>query len=137
MVCPAQRLGLGCFDVVDSPGPRYRFDREVGYRVDTVTDAAVCVHPFRVGLAPGAYATAGIEVRSVSEGAVFDPSADQLNLPSDLDDLEAWFVAVLRVAEPNQMASALDHAQAVAAERFEVGEIVGALRRVLAHELPR
>ncbi len=137
MVCPAQRLGPGCFDVVDRPGSRYRFDRQAGHRIDTETGAAVCVHPFRVGLAPGAYASVGLEVRSVAEGAVFTPSADQLTLPSDVDDLEAWLIAMLRTAEPDQMGSALDQAETAASQRFSSAEIVNALRRVLAHELPR
>jgi hypothetical protein len=33
------------------------------------------------------------------------------------------------------MASALEQAEAIAAERFSGDQIVGALRRVLAHEL--
>lgn len=135
MVCPAQRLGPGCFDVVDGPGDRYRFESRVGHRVDVETGLAVCVHPFRVGLAPGAYASVGVEVRSVAEGTLFAPSADQLTLPDDADDLEAWLIAMLRTAEPEQMAS--DQAEATAAKRFSSAEIVGALRRVLAHELPR
>lgn len=137
MVCPAQRLGPGCFDVVDRPSARYRFDRQAGHRVDRETGVAVCVHPFRVGLAPGAYASAGVDVRSVAEGAVFAPSADQLTLPSEVDDLEAWLIAMLRSAEPDQIASALDQAEAAASKRFTSAEIVNALRRVLAHELPR
>jgi hypothetical protein len=137
VVCPAQRLGPGCFDVVDQPDRRYRFDPRVGHRVDAETGVAVCVHPFRVGLAPGAYASAGVAVRSVAEGAMFTPSADQLALPHDADDLEAWLIAMLRTAEPDQMASALDHAETLASERFSPDKIVNALRRVLAHELPR
>jgi hypothetical protein len=136
VVCPAQRLGTGCFDVVDGPGARFRFDRTAGHRVDVETGTPVCVHPFRVGLAPGAYGSVGLAVRSVEEGALFSPSEGQLVLPADGDDLEAWLIAVLRIAEPDQMASALDQAEAIAAERFTSGEVVDALRRVLAHELP-
>jgi hypothetical protein len=136
-VCPAQALGLGCFDVVDGPGARYRLDRALGHRVDTETGIAVCVHPFRVGLAPGPYASAGVEVRSLAEGVRFTPSARQLAIPDQVDDLEAWLIATLRTAEPDQLASALAHAEAVARERFTADEVVGALRRVLARELAR
>jgi hypothetical protein len=136
LVCPAQHLGPGCFDVVDQPGPRYRFDPAVGHRVDAETGVAVCVHPFRVGLPAARYASGGVAVESVAEGAVFTPSADQLTLPDGADDLEAWLIAMLRTAPPEQMASALDHAESVAAQRFAPAEVVGALRRVLAHELP-
>ena len=137
LVCPAQRLGPGCFDVVDGPSPRFRFDQGARHRVDVETGAPVCVHPFRVGLAPGAYASAGLAVRSVEEGALFSPSEGQLSLPADGDDLEAWLIAVLRTAGQDQMASALDQAEAIAAERFTSSQVVDALRRVLAHELPR
>jgi hypothetical protein len=135
LVCPAQRLGPGGFDVVDCPGARYRLDRDLGYRVDVETGTAVCVHPFRVGLAPGAYASAGPELRPVEAGAVFTPSPEQLALPDAVDDLEAWLIAMLRTADPTMMASALEQAEAIAAERFSGDQIVGALRRVLAHEL--
>jgi hypothetical protein len=95
------------------------------------------VHPFRVGLAPGAYASAGVAIRSVEDGVLFSPSEQQLQLPAHVDDLEAWLIAVLRTAEPEQMASALDQAEAIAGQRFTSGQVVDALRRVLAHELPR
>lgn len=134
-MCPAQRLGPGGFDVVDCPSARYRFDRERGYRVDVETGVAVCVHPFRVGLAPGAYASAGVAMRPVEAGVVFTPSVDQLVLPEQVEDLEAWLIAMLRSAEPTAMASALEQAEAIAAQRFSSEEIVGALRRILAHEL--
>lgn len=137
LVCPAQRLGLGEFDVVDGPGPGFRFDPAAGHRVAVETGIPVCVHPFRVGLAPGAYASADVPVRSIQDGVLFAPSEGQLALPADADDLEAWLIAILRTAEPDQMASALDQAETIAAERFTGGEIVDALRRVLAHELPR
>lgn len=137
VVCPAQQLGLGCFDVVDQPGPRYRYDAQRGHRIDAETGVAVCVHPFRVGLAPGAYASAGADPRLAAEGgAVFTPSADQLVLPGDTDDLEAWLIAMLRTAEPDQMGSALAQAEAAASERFASTDVIAALRRVLAHELP-
>lgn len=137
LVCPAQRLGLGCFDVVDEPGPRYRYDAPTGYRIDAETGVPVCVHPFRVGMAPGAYSSAGVDPKLTAEGgAVFTPSADQLTLPSDADDLEAWLIAILRTAEPEQMGSALAQAETAASQRFASADIVAALRRVLAHELP-
>jgi hypothetical protein len=46
VVCPGQLLGPGGFDVVDHPDRRYAYDSGAGYRVDTVTGVAVCVHPF-------------------------------------------------------------------------------------------
>lgn len=123
--------------MVDQPGPRYRLDGQVGHRIDAESGVAVCVHPFRVGMAPGAYASSGLDPRLAAEGgAVFTPTADQLALPSDVDDLEAWLIAMLRTAEPEQMASALSQAEAAASRCFAPEEIVTALRRVLAHGLP-
>src|SRR5512139_3128412 len=57
-ICPGQRLGLGAFDVVDRPSVRFAFDKAAGCRVDLVTGVPVCVHPFRIGLEPAAYASA-------------------------------------------------------------------------------
>jgi hypothetical protein len=132
-VCPALKVGLGCFDVVERPGRDYRYDPAVGYRVDVGSGVAVCVHPFRVGLPAGRYATDGVSVSPVAEP--LQPSVAQLALPEQVDDLEAWFVARLRVVEPAAMASALDDAEAIASQRFSPGEVVAAMRRVLAYEL--
>jgi hypothetical protein len=131
-VCPAQHLGPGGFDVVDGPRAGCRFDPAVGCRVDGRSGVPVCVHPFRVGLAPGAYASAGVPVRVVGEGAVFTPSPNQLVLPDRIEDLEAWFIAVVRSAAPAEIGSALEQAETAAAERFTGDEVLGALRRVLA-----
>ena len=58
VVCPAQEMGPGRFDVRDRPSREYAYDPAVGWRVDA-TGTAVCVHPYRVGLPPGRYASAG------------------------------------------------------------------------------
>ncbi|MFC5183464.1 hypothetical protein [Actinomadura harenae] len=155
VICPAQKLGVGEFDVADRPGARYTFDRERGYRVDTVTGHPVCVHPFRVGLEPGPYASAADGWPDPAElppdpldpaharrpaGAprgVFVPAPEQLELPESVDDLEGWLVAMLRTAPDDAMASALDQAETIAGERFSGEQIVTALRRVLATELRR
>jgi hypothetical protein len=52
VVCPAQVLGPGRFDVTDRPGPDSQYDSQAGYRVNRHTGRAVCVHPYRVGLPP-------------------------------------------------------------------------------------
>lgn len=71
VVCPAQRLGLGefDFDVVDRPSSS-RYDPRIGHRVDT-TGAPVCVHPYRVGLPPGAYASSGARPSRVGWGSAW------------------------------------------------------------------
>jgi hypothetical protein len=63
------------------------------------------------------------------------PSAEQLELPEDVTDLEGWLIAVLRVADPERMASALFRAETTAGERFASKDVVAAMRRVLANEL--
>ena len=135
VICPAQRLGLGEFDVADRPQIRYAFDRAAGCRVDQATGAPVCVHPFRVGLEPGLYSSAGQPVGAAVP--TFTPSSEQLVLPEAVDDLEGWLVAMLRSAAHHEMASALEQAEAIASERFTGEQIVQALRRVLAVELAR
>ena len=114
-------------------------------------------HPFRVGLPPGAYTSAGQPtvpglVGDESDGRrpipalgmplvvsreVFIPSPEQLVLPEQVEDLEGWLIAMLRTAPRNAMTSALEQAEAKAMERFTGEQIVTALRRVLASELSR
>lgn len=134
VVCPAQVLGPGAFDVADRPSRQSRYDPAIGYRVNTATGVAVCVHPFRVGLPPGCYAS-GDDPLPAIDGPAPGPTAEALELPEDVVDLEAWLVATLRVAEPSQLASALSQAEAIAAERFASKDVVAAMRRVLSCEL--
>ncbi|RMI44861.1 hypothetical protein EBO15_11285 [Actinomadura harenae] len=68
---------------------------------------------------------------------MFVPTPEQLELPESVDDLEGWLVAMLRTAPDDALASALDQAETIAAERFSGEQIVEALRRVLATELRR
>ncbi|GAB3278359.1 hypothetical protein GCM10027589_04440 [Actinocorallia lasiicapitis] len=155
-VCPAQELGLGEFDVADRPLPSHRFDAETGRRVDAVTGVAVCVHPFRVGLPAGCYASAGepLPVEAVVPAAkprsvgvrvempavrreLFTPTAEHLVLPDQEDLLEGWLVAILRTAKPDELHSAVEVAEAAASGRFGSAPVVEALRRVLGRELSR
>ncbi|MFY1673934.1 hypothetical protein ACN27G_28940 [Plantactinospora sp. WMMB334] len=132
-VCPAQELGPGQFDVVDQRGPEFAYDREIGWRVSR-DGVAVCVHPYRVGLPPGQYASAGKPVPDLSPAPI-PPSAAALELPTELDDLEGWLVATLRTVEPERMFTAVARAERQAKERFAPGAVVQALRRVLSVEL--
>lgn len=133
VVCPAQRLGLGEFDVVDRPGSS-RYDPRIGHRVDTTTGAPVCVHPYRVGLPPGSYASTGAPVPTIPVERPA-PARHALDLPDDAIDLEGWLIAVVRAAGPDQITEALAAAEAVAVRRFTTTEVVAALRRVLSVEL--
>ncbi|WP_370881748.1 hypothetical protein [Catenuloplanes nepalensis] len=128
-------LGPGEFDVLGRPGREFGYRREVGWRVGP-DGTAVCVHPYRVGLPPGRYASAGEPVpESADEGLL--PSEEALRLPEALDDLEGWLVATLRVADDDEIFSAVRRAEQAAAVRFAPDAVVTALRRVLSRELTR
>lgn len=52
-----------------------------------------------------------------------------------MTDLEGWLIAMLRVAEPSQLASALHRAETIASQRFTPKDVVAAMRRVLSCQL--
>jgi hypothetical protein len=133
VVCPARKLGPGGFDVTDQPGPDYRYNRQVGWRVDRAGNA-VCVHPYRVGLPVGRYASAHQPLPDPSAPRP-EPTAAALGLPADLADLEGWLVATLRMATADELFEAIAHAEEVATERFAPDAVTTALRRVLSQEL--
>jgi hypothetical protein len=135
-VCPAQVFGLGEFDVSERPGSESRYDPVAGYRLDSVTSAPVCVHPFRVGLPAGRYASTHQPLPEFPAQPPA-PAPAHLALPEDVADLEAWFIATLRVVTPERVGSALREAEATAAGRFAAGDVVAALRRVWSVELAR
>jgi hypothetical protein len=57
--CPIWQFRVGSFDVEDRPKSSTRFDRETGVRTVPESGVPVCVHPERIGLPPGAYASGG------------------------------------------------------------------------------
>ncbi|HZN73003.1 MAG TPA: hypothetical protein VFC00_15140 [Micromonosporaceae bacterium] len=59
LACPIRRFRVGTFDVEDRPKSSTRFDWETGVRTKPESGIPVCVHPDRIGLPPGAYASAG------------------------------------------------------------------------------
>lgn len=136
VVCPAQRLRPGEFDVSDRPGPASRYDKELDYRVDVRTGVPVCVHPYRVGLPSGAYCSAGVPVPPVAAEPPA-PTRHALDLPDDVTNLEGWIIAVLRAAGPARIYQALDAAETLAGQRFAEADVVTAMRRVLTVELTR
>ena len=113
------------------------FNPRLGWRA-TPSGTPVCVHPYRVGMPPGAYASAGEPLPDLMRRPeVLPPPAEALVLPEALDDLSAWMVAQLRVAGHNQMFTVVARLEREAAERFAPGEVVKILRRVLSVEMAR
>lgn len=135
VVCPAQTLGPGEFDVVDRPAGQFPYNREVGWRTDN-TGVAVCVHPYRVGLPAGRYASEGVPLPDLS-GPTPVPSPEALEFPKAEEDLEGWMVATLRVATPDTLMHQVALAEQLANREFPAAVVTDALRRVLSHELTR
>jgi hypothetical protein len=135
VVCPAQLLALGRFDVDEGPSHHTRYEPQAGWRVNTVTGAPTCVHPYRVGLPAARYASDHLPVPMAQVRP--EPTLADVELPDDPTLLEAWMVAVLRTSPPHALASALFEAEAKALQRFGSREVLAALRRVMSHELTR
>ncbi|GAA2389987.1 hypothetical protein [Dactylosporangium salmoneum] len=136
VACPGQALALGCFDVAPRPGPEHPYDPTRGYRVSAATGTPTCVHAYRVGVPPAAYASQGLPLPDGSAPPP-SPAADDLELPDDPTLLEAWLVAVVRSAPAAGLGAALRRAETTALTRFPPGDVVDALRRVLTCELAR
>jgi hypothetical protein len=136
VVCPARKLAPGEFDVIDAPARDYRLNRQVGYRTDEAGHA-VCVHPYRIGIAPGRYASGDVPLPDPS-APVPEPTAVALELPDDVEDLDAldaWLIAVLRTAPDETLFEEIARAETAAGQRFAPGAVAEALRRVLGKEL--
>lgn len=98
----------------------------------------MCVHPFRVGMPPGAYASAGEPVPDLSHlELVPPPPPEALELPESINDLSAWMVAHLRTPSGWGMSAKIAELERTASERFAPGEVVAVLRRVLSVEMAR
>ncbi|GAA2669235.1 hypothetical protein [Actinoplanes palleronii] len=134
-VCPAQTLGPGRFDVLQKPGPQYPYRPDLGWRAGSDGTPA-CVHPYRVGMPVGSYASAGTPLPDLT-GPVPAPTPEALELPDQLDDLEGWLVATLRTVPAERMFGAVARAERQAVERFPARDVVAAMRRVMSRELTR
>lgn len=123
--CPAQKLPVGEFDVLDRPGPASRYDPTAGYRINPTTGLAECVHPSRVGLPACRYASNG------------EPplTPEEPRPPDDIAGLESWFRAAIRAAPAESRATALADAETAALQRFPARDVVAAVRRALSVEL--
>ncbi|THV41379.1 hypothetical protein [Glycomyces buryatensis] len=133
-VCPALTCEAGAFDVIDRPGPESQFDPSRDCRVNIATGAPTCVHPYRVGLPVGLYASEGAALPESGRPAPV-PSQAALVMPVLETDLEAWLVAVIATAPERATAQAIRQAEAAAREHFPSAVVVDALRVVLSHHL--
>ncbi|MEV8513690.1 hypothetical protein [Dactylosporangium sp. NPDC051484] len=134
VACPAQALALGAFDVAERPGVEHPYDSARGYRVSAATGTPTCVHPYRVGVPPAAYASAGAPLPT-GEAPPPAPREADLELPDDPTLLEAWLVAVVRESPHARLGATLRQAETAALRRFAPEQVVDALRRVLSNEL--
>jgi hypothetical protein len=126
-VCPGQVHDPGRFDVVDAPQPSCRYDLTTGYRRDAASGVPVCVHPYRIGVAPGRYASAGERWPApASLGAKPGP------MPTDAGALGGWMTALVRHADPGQVDAVLGDAERQAARSFPAEVVVEALRAALS-----
>ncbi|MDM4723276.1 hypothetical protein QTQ03_28610 [Micromonospora sp. WMMA1363] len=135
-ICPAQLLAPGRFDVVARPARELAFNQRLGWRA-TPSGTPVCVHPYRVGMPPGAYASAREPLPDLAHLQVLEPPQEALVLPDSLDDLSAWMVAHLRTTGPDRIFTVVARLERIAGERFAPGEVVKILRRVLSVEMAR
>jgi hypothetical protein len=84
--------------VSDRPSAASGYDANAGYRINTTTGLPECVHPFRVRLPAGRYASNG------------EPAPTQ-GLPQPRDetaDLESWLTTWLRVVTNEPTAAPAD-----------------------------
>ncbi len=159
-ICPALRLPAGRFDVYDKPTAASPFDPQTGYRYDA-QGVAVCVHPYKLGVPAGRYASAGepfpalakpsrpkprrdepVSVAVVRKRAFPGPEPMPSSLVSDADimagerpqvpaELLAWMRGLVSDAAPDDLASTLEQAELAARRKFPAEAVIEALRRVL------
>lgn len=125
-VCPGNVHGPGHFDVADGVASNSRYDTSTGYRRDTTTGTPVCVHPEKIGIPPGRYASAG-EPFPTTEPTPEPPG----QIPEDPLKLTGWMTAVVRYATADELTSALAQAEAAASAKFEPDVVLVALRAAL------
>jgi hypothetical protein len=115
-VCPSTRLPGGAFDVHARPSAESRF---AGGVRRTAAGVPVCVHPERVGLPPGAYA---------SEGAVLPWLAPP---PVELDAFAGWLRAALTAAPVAACPEVIERATAVLLAADPGADVAAVLREAL------
>jgi hypothetical protein len=118
---------VGEFDVCDRPGPATRYDPTAGHRIHTVTGLPECVHPYRVQMPVGRYASNG-------EPAPAAPA--QIPPPHETPDPQAWLAARLRVAPVESTATAQADTEVITNLRDTTDDVLAAMRRVSSFKRP-
>jgi hypothetical protein len=99
-----------------------------------MTGLPECVHPSRVHLPVGRYASNGEPPPAALQ---HQPPDAPPQPPERAADLESWFTATLRHAPPESRAASLADAETAARRRFPPDDVTRAMRRALALELTR
>jgi hypothetical protein len=123
-VCPARRLPPAGFDIAEGPG-QVRWQLRDGFRC-LPDGTPVCVHPDRVGLPPGRYASAGDRWPEGLSGGVV------AGMPDEPSMLAAWIAEVIRHASPERVGVVLGEIEAAAAARFGGDVVLAAIRTAIA-----
>ncbi|MFC5724009.1 hypothetical protein ACFP1Z_27965 [Streptomyces gamaensis] len=117
-ICPSRRFPLGGFDVAERPSREYPFNPADGHRY-TAAGVPVCVHPEKVGVPPGRYATDGA------------PLFSELRLPTASADLDRYLRDLMHSAAPGMLEQLIDQAVEQIPHVFPEVDVVQALRRAL------
>ncbi|MEV6673467.1 hypothetical protein [Streptomyces sp. NPDC051162] len=118
-ICPSRRFPLGEFDVAERPSREFPFDPSDGHRY-TAAGVPVCVHPEKVGMPPGKYATDGTA------------TAPGLRLPDDITDLDPYLHDLMHSAAPGVLEGLIERAVQEIPRAFPEVDVVQALRRALS-----
>jgi hypothetical protein len=118
-ICPSRRLPVGGFDVWARPTKECPFNPVDGHRY-APDGTPVCVHPEKVGLPVGAYASANASL------------AVTLELPTEPAELVPYLHDVLYGAAPVLLDDLLAQASEQLRERFPDLNPVSVLRQALS-----
>lgn len=95
--CPSLKWAAGAFDVLERPSKEAKFSGEDGCR-RTAAGVPVCVHPHKVGLPPGAWASEGLPLPWI------------LPMPDDPEGITSWLVSALASAPADEADGLVDRA---------------------------
>lgn len=104
--------------MAERPSREFPFSPADGHRY-TAAGVPVCVHPEKVGMPPGSYATDGA------------PLVPELRLPNDITDLDHYLRGLMHSAAPGVLEQLIDQAVQQIPQAFPEVDVVQVLRRAL------